>query len=79
MAEVILRKPEVKRRTGYSDTTLWRKSTDPDDDFPAARRLGQNSIGWLESEIGEWIESRVRVGVTPQGETDEMVGGGIET
>ena len=79
MAEVILRKPEVKRRTGYSDTTLWRKSTDPDDDFPAARRLGPNSVGWLESEIGVWIESRARIGVAPQGETDEMVGGGIET
>ena len=79
MAEVILRKPEVKRRTGYSDTTLWRKSVDPDDDFPAARRLGQNSIGWLESEIGEWIESRAPVGVTAQGETDEKIEGGVGT
>jgi len=57
----ILRCREVEKRTGYCRMTIWRRSSDPDDSFPEARRLGQNSIGWLEAEIDEWLENLAKV------------------
>ena len=57
----ILRAKAVKEQTGYSRVQVWRKSRDPDDDFPAPVQLGPNSIGWHEDEIETWIASRPRV------------------
>lgn len=50
----ILRTDEVVRRTGLSRTTLWRRERQGE--FPARRRIGENSVGWLESEIDRWIQ-----------------------
>ena len=58
----ILRKPEVREATGLSDSQLWRKSNDPDDDFPAALSLSANATGWYADEIIAWQESRPRGG-----------------
>lgn len=57
----ILRAKRVNERTGYSRTQTWRKSRDPNDDFPAPVQLGPNTIGWYEDEIDAWLESRPRV------------------
>ena len=57
----ILRAKAVKERTGYSRVQVWRKSRDPDDDFPAPVQLGPNAIGWYEDEIDAWVENRPRV------------------
>ncbi len=54
----MLRAPQVMARTGLSRTTLWRRVRAGT--FPAPHELGQNSIGWLASEITVWIESRTR-------------------
>ncbi len=58
----ILRKPEVREATGLSDSQVWRKSNDPDDDFPNSRSLSPNATGWFEDEIIAWQESRPRGG-----------------
>ncbi len=55
----MLRMPEVLARTGLSRTTLWRRMRAGT--FPAATSLGENSIGWPEHVIKEWIESRPMV------------------
>lgn len=52
----ILRKEEVADRTGLSKTTIWR--LERDGDFPPRRRLGSNSVGWVEAEIDEWLKNR---------------------
>ncbi len=57
----ILRAKVVTERTGYSRIQIWRKSRDPEDDFPAPMQLGPNAIGWYEHEIDAWLESRPRV------------------
>ena len=58
----ILRAKRVTERSGYSRVQIWRKSRDPDDDFPAPVQLSPNgAIGWFEDEIDVWIESRPRV------------------
>ncbi len=54
----ILRTPDVIRATGLSRTTLWR--LERLGDFPPRVRLGANSIGWVESEVRAWIETRPR-------------------
>ena len=30
------------------------------DDFPRQVELGMRSVGWLESDINEWIDSRAK-------------------
>lgn len=52
----ILRKPEVIRIVGLSDVTIWR--LERAGDFPKRLKLGGNSVGWLESEIANWIQER---------------------
>jgi prophage regulatory protein len=54
----VLRRPEVCKKTGLSYPTLYRY--EKAGDFPARRQLGPNSVGWIESEIDEWIEARVK-------------------
>lgn len=60
----ILRKSAVCQRVGLSPVQVWRKATDPEDDFPELIQLGPNSVGWYENEIDAWIDSRPR-GVLP--------------
>jgi prophage regulatory protein len=62
MAERILRQPEVEGRVGLSRTTIWR--LERSGDFPPRRRVLSNTIGWLESEVDEWIAGRP-VATTP--------------
>lgn len=51
-----LRQPEVLARVGVSWITIlrWEKQGG----FPKRRRLGPNTVAWLESEINEWCASR---------------------
>jgi len=47
--------PEVQKATGgKSRSTIYRWVRTGL--LPAPRRIGPNSIGWLQSEIDEWIE-----------------------
>lgn len=54
-----LRRKEVVRRTGLSYPTLWRKERAGE--FPARRRLGPNSVAWVDSEVDAWMAERTRV------------------
>ena len=54
---IILRMKEVVKRVGYCRSHLWR--LERDGRFPRKIRLGPNSIGYVESEIDEWIAARI--------------------
>ncbi|MBC2713983.1 MAG: AlpA family phage regulatory protein [Desulfobacteraceae bacterium] len=54
----ILRKPQIKKVTALSDPTIWR--LEKAGKFPKRLQLGDNSVGWLEHEVLEWIASRPR-------------------
>ena len=54
---VILRRPQVEQRTGLSRSTLYQYFKDGD--FPKPVPLNDKRVGWIESEIDEWIASRV--------------------
>lgn len=60
MQKKYLRLPDVQKITQLARTTIWR--LERNDEFPKRRRLSKNAVGWLESEIEAWIESREKVG-----------------
>ncbi len=47
---------EVERVSGYSRTTLWRHEREGL--FPRRVKIGKARVGWLESEVREWIAAR---------------------
>ena len=52
----ILRRPEILNRTGLCRTTIYKLIAQ--NNFPKPVKLGTRAVGWLESDINEWIESR---------------------
>ena len=57
MSERILRRPAVESRTGLSRSSIYLKISEGT--FPKPVSLGARAIGWLESEVDEWLESRI--------------------
>lgn len=53
----VLRKKEVVEKVGYSGMHISR--LEAAGRFPKRIKLGPNSVGWLESEVNEWIEQKV--------------------
>jgi len=51
----VLRIQEVEDRVGVTRSTIdrWEKAGK----FPARRQLGEGAVGWLETEIDEWLQS----------------------
>lgn len=52
----ILRRPEVQTRTGLSRSTIYAMIAEGT--FPKPIRLGKRAVGWPESTISDWLESR---------------------
>lgn len=55
---VFLTLEEVQSRVKLSKVTIYRKIKAGT--FPAQYELSTNRVGWRESEINEWCESRVK-------------------
>lgn len=53
----ILRLPEVKARTGLSRSSIYNAIKQGS--FPHHVSLGARAIGWVSTEIDQWIVSRV--------------------
>lgn len=54
----ILRLPDIEDRTGLGKSSIYAKIKVGD--FPQPVRLGARSIGFIEEEINNWIETRAR-------------------
>ena len=54
-----LRQPEVLARIGVSWITILR--WERQGTFPKRRRLGLNSVGWIEAEIDQWCAERAGI------------------
>lgn len=54
----ILRLPAVKTRTGLSRSTIYLRISE--DSFPHPISLGGRAVGWIESEIDEWLEQQIK-------------------
>ena len=57
MANIILRLPTVKARTGLSRSSLYRQIAE--DRFPKPISLSGRAVGWLESEVDEWLDRQI--------------------
>jgi prophage regulatory protein len=57
MSHVILRISQVRERTGLSRSTIYNYMSAGK--FPRAYALGPRTVGWLESEINQWINQQV--------------------
>jgi prophage regulatory protein len=58
MTVSILRLPAVKTRVGLSRSAIYLAVSRAE--FPRPVQLGARAVGWLESEIEEWIRERVK-------------------
>ncbi len=56
--ESIIRLPQVKQRTGLSRSTIY--ALIKAGQFKAPISLGARAVGWLESDISEFIEDRIK-------------------
>ena len=52
-----LRLPEVLARTGLSRSTIYVRLDEGR--FPRPVSLGGRAVGWIESEVDEWIRERI--------------------
>lgn len=60
----ILRRKQVELRTGLSRSTIYSKingtrSGECDPTFPKPISLGAKAVGWIESEIEDWITAQI--------------------
>ena len=65
MTHRVIRRPEVETLTGIPRSTLYAKIATGD--FPVPIKIGQRSVGWLETEVNDWLSkcqrSTPRLGV----------------
>lgn len=54
--ERLIRKPELMSMIGLSDATIWRMERAGK--FPRRVQIGGNSVGWLQSEVNDWLQSK---------------------
>lgn len=54
----ILRRKQVEARTGLSRSTIYSRISEGS--FPRPIELGGGrAVGWIESEINEWLQARI--------------------
>jgi prophage regulatory protein len=54
----ILRRPQVEARTGLSRSTIYARIQDGT--FPRPILLGAKAVGWISSEIDDWLDRRIK-------------------
>ena len=57
MGDKVLRRAEVQQRVGMGRSTLYAAIAEGR--FPRPVKLGVRAVGWVSSEVDEWIEARV--------------------
>ena len=56
----VIREAECATLTELGRTTRWEMERRGE--FPRRRLIGKNAVGWLESELLDWLRSRVQGG-----------------
>ncbi len=71
--ERIIRPREISKATGLSRTSIWR--LEAKGEFPQRRQVGPGAVGWLASEVEDWLRSRPVVSSTQEVGQKRNVGG----
>ena len=53
----ILRLSQVEERTGLSGSYIYNLMSN--DEFPRPIKLGPRAVGWVESDINDWLMERI--------------------
>ncbi|MBJ6957480.1 AlpA family transcriptional regulator [Vibrio cholerae] len=53
----VIRLKEVIELTGLSKSSIYRMASD--DKFPKPLSLGSRSVGWIESEVTQWLDEKL--------------------
>ncbi len=53
----IIRMPEVKQKTGLSESTIYEMIADGK--FPKNIKLGPRASGWIYKEVAAWVQQRI--------------------
>ncbi|MBX3678543.1 MAG: AlpA family transcriptional regulator [Rhodocyclaceae bacterium] len=53
----VIRRREVEARTGLSRSTIYERIRAGT--FPAPVSLGARAVGWVESEISDWLVDQI--------------------
>ena len=56
-AKRILRRKEVEEKVGLGRSSIYQKVKTGG--FPKPINISERAIGWVESEIDDWISSRI--------------------
>lgn len=51
----LLRLPKVCERSGLSRSRIY----DPASNFPKPVKIGPRAVGWVESEVDQWVKDRI--------------------
>ncbi len=62
MVNTILRLPAVKAQTGLSRSTIYLRISN--EEFPRPISLGGRAVGWLESDINDWLDEKIEISRT---------------
>ncbi len=57
MSQNILRLPAVLERTGLSRSTVYLMVSK--NKFPPPVSLGERAVGWVESQIDQWVDEKI--------------------
>ena len=60
----ILKLKQVREITSLSGPTIWRKERAGD--FPVRRQISSNRVGWVETEVIDWLFNRTPANVAPK-------------
>jgi len=56
-APTILRRKQVESRVGLKRSTLYQRVAEGT--FPAPVNLGARAVGWVASEVDQWLRDRI--------------------
>ena len=57
MTKRFIRQPAVEDRSGLCGSTIWQRISEGT--FPKPIKLGVQAVGWIESEIDEWMDQMI--------------------
>lgn len=58
MPNTIIKIDSVKKLTTFSESTIYRLAAK--DEFPRPIKLSERSSGWLEKEVLDYLEERIK-------------------